>query len=717
MEQTAVPSGAEILAVALQRHQAGDFQQAELGYRQVLYIDPNHADAYHLLGVVASQTGRFDLGIAMISRALTLNPNVAIYHYNLASAHEILGHLEAAEESYERTLSLQPDFPEAHVNLGKVLFRQRRVDDATSHFNEALRQRPDCADAHCNLGAVFAAQGDVKSAVDQYRKALLLNPDFAEAHNNLAQPLLSLGQVDEAVAHSRHAMNLRPDWAEAHHNLGVALQQQNKLDEAAAHLHEALRLRPGFLEAMVCLGNVLVLQNRLDEAAIFYRKAFQLQPDCAEAFNGLGLVFERQDNLGDAFRCCQEALRLKPDFPDAINNLGIVLLKQDKLDEAIDCFRQALSLKACFAAAYYHWGMALERQGKFAGAIRCYDDAIRVQPTPPLSECRNDAGSHSALAYWNRALVMLLLGDFEHGWPEYEWRWTQPGFTRSHVHKPLWDGSGLGGQRILLHCEQGLGDTIQFIRYAPIVKQHGGTVIIECNRPLMRLLSGLPGIDHLVANGGPLPAFDIQAPLLSLPGILRTSLDAIPAAIPYLHADRVLITHWRNELASLDGFRIGIAWQGNAAYRNDRQRSIPLTHFAPLAELAGVRLISLQKGPGTDQLLALDGRFAVHDFGDQFDEANGAFMDTAAIMKNLDLVICSDSAIAHLAGALGVPVWLVLPAVPDWRWMLEREDSPWYPTMRLFRQTKAGDWDEVFKRIGKMLRDYAPKRITKGSQR
>ena len=255
---------------------------------------------------------------------------------------------------------------------------------------------------------------------------------------------------------------------------------------------------------------------------------------------------------------------------------------------------------------------------------------------------------------------------------------------------------------------------MQFIRYVPLVKQRGGTVIVECNRPLIPVLTGLPGIDHLAANGGTLPAFDIQSPLLSLPGILRTSLDTIPAVVPYLHADRELITHWHNELAFMDGFKIGIAWQGNMAYRNDHQRSIALTHFAHLADVPSVRLISLQKGIGADQLSALEGRFAVHDFGEHLDATAGAFMDTAAIMKSLDLVICSDSAVAHLAGALGVPVWLALSAVPDWRWMLKREDSPWYPTMRLFRQNEAGDWDEVFKRIAAMLRKYARMPIPKG---
>jgi hypothetical protein len=268
---------------------------------------------------------------------------------------------------------------------------------------------------------------------------------------------------------------------------------------------------------------------------------------------------------------------------------------------------------------------------------------------------------------------------------------------------PPWDGSPLDGRTILVHAEQGLGDTMQFLRYVPLVRRRGGRVILVCQPPLMRLLSRVPGIERLVAWGEPLPEYDVQVPLMSLPGLFGTTLETVPAEVPYLDAEPALVEAWRHRLGSYAGFQVGIVWQGNPRFRFDRLRSIPLAQFAPLARVPGVHLLSLQKGPGRDQLAALPGSFPVTDLGHQLDETTGAFLDTAAVMKNLDLVITSDTVAAHLAGALGVPVWVALHDVPDWRWLLDREDSPWYPTMRLFRQTRPGQWEEVFERIAAAL--------------
>jgi hypothetical protein len=334
--------------------------------------------------------------------------------------------------------------------------------------------------------------------------------------------------------------------------------------------------------------------------------------------------------------------------------------------------------------------------------------------------------------------LRLLLGDFEHGWTDFDLRLTQPGIDRHDFVQPLWDGSALKGRTILLYAEQGLGDTLQFIRYAPLVKQGDATVIVECQPNLVPLLRSFAGIDHLLARGSTPPPFDVHAPLLSVPVIFRTSLETIPQTVPYLRANSHLVEQWRRELRMCDvrsvtfdvrspasnpahrtsyvalPFKIGIAWQGNPAYRDDCQRSIPLVHFERLSKVNGVRLISLQRGPGAEQLpvvscqlsdnrqLTTDNSFVL-DLATRLDEKSGAFMDTASLMMSLDLVISSDTAVGHLAGALGVPVWVALPLVPDWRWRLEREESQWYPTMRLFRQTRRGQWVDVFDRIAEQL--------------
>jgi hypothetical protein len=291
--------------------------------------------------------------------------------------------------------------------------------------------------------------------------------------------------------------------------------------------------------------------------------------------------------------------------------------------------------------------------------------------------------------------LRLQQGDFEHGWPDYELRWVLPRAASPPAERPIWDGSCLDGKTILVHAEQGLGDTIQFIRFLPMLKERGGTVLFACPPRLERLLGACAGIDQVAFSGAPPHLFDVQAPLMSLPGICGTTLATIPAAVPYLRADACLVEHWRRQLEPAGDFKIGIAWQGNPKHAGDRYRSIPLRHFEALANLNGVKLVSLQKGPGVEQLSA---PFSLVEFGDRLDSA-GAFLDTAALLMNLDLVVTVDSAVAHLAGALAVPVWVVLGVGPDWRWMLERADSPWYPTMRLFRQRRLGAWAEVLECI------------------
>jgi hypothetical protein len=473
---------------------------------------------------------------------------------------------------------------------------------------------------------------------------------LARAHYNAGVSFFNQGRIEEAIRQYRQALVFDPDKMEAHNNLANLLQQLGRLDEAVASYHHALRLRPDCAEALTNLGTALSALGRLDEAIACYRRATHLLPSCAEIFN----------------------------------NLGLALVEHGKPDEALASFDQAVLIR------------------------------------PDYGESR-----------WNRSLLWLLHGDYANGWAEYEWRWTQPNMPPRFFPQPLWDGSALNGRTILVYSEQGLGDTLHFIRYVPFVQQRGGKVILECQPPLLRLLSGFPGLDQLIAQGGPLPHFDVQAPLLSLPRIFRTSFQTIPIDAPYLHSDPGLATRWRrmsgvrcpvsvvktssssdSGLRTPDSghfLRVGIAWQGNPTHRYDRQRSIPLAHFRRLAEIPGVQLVSLQKGPGTEQLHATAERFPILDLGSQIDAASGPFRDTAAIMFNLDLVICSDTAIGHLAGALGIPVWLALPALPDWRWLLKTDSSPWYPSIHLFRQTRCDDWETVFERIaGELAKSVNP---------
>jgi tetratricopeptide (TPR) repeat protein len=547
------------------------------------------------------------------------------------------------------------------------------------------------ARAYHRQAIAHALQGRLDEAVTSFQQALWLQPDYPDAHNNLGNVFFFQGRYELAEASYRQALALEPDFAEAHNNLGNTLVCQGRYEEARARCQQALDLQPNYPAAQNNLGNALKGLGQLAEAVACYQHALRLQPDYAEAHNNLGLALAGLERLEEAAASYQEALRLKPDYAEAHYNLGLVLVHREEWDLALGRLQEAIRLRPNSAEAHYSLGLAYTELGKPEEADRCYQQALRVRPD-------------YVDAHWGRAHTLLLLGNFALGWPEYEWRWLLKEFTQRPFRQPLWEGGSLAGRTILLHAEQGLGDTLHFIRYVAEVKKHGGTVLVECQPALLPLLSHCPGIDRLVAAGSNLPPFDVQAPLLSLPHILRTALDSVPAAVPYLFADVLLYEQWREELSRLPGFKIGIAWRGGIQYSKDHHRSIPLVQFAPLAQVEGVHLFSLQKGSGSEPIHAVAERFAVTDLGSRLDEQAGAFMDTAAVMRHLDLVITADTAIAHLAGGLGVPVWLALSFVPDWRWLLEREDSPWYPTMRLFRQNQSGDWDGVFERMARELR-------------
>jgi Tfp pilus assembly protein PilF len=429
------------------------------------------------------------------------------------------------------------------------------------------------------------------------------------------------------------------------------------------------------------------------EAARCYRRAVQCDPSLAEAHYNLGILLQRQGRAAGAMQCYRDAIRARADYAQAHNNLGMLYLAQGDLEKAGVCLSKALEFKPDSADVVNNLGNLMKFQGRWTEARVCYQQALQI------------AGDY-ALAHFNLAQWLLADGDFATGWSEYEWRSRCPEFAKHPLHQPRWQGDALVGRALLVRAEQGLGDTMQFVRYVGPLAQRGGTIILEVQRALVRLLKQSPvgELAQLVAAGDPLPKFDAYVPLLSLPGIFGTTPENIPAAGGYLSADPGLVEQWRGALGDAGPFKVGIAWQGRPAY-GDYFRSIPLASFAPLA-LDGVELVSLQKGPGALQLAALGGQFPVRDLGPELDEAHGAFMDTAAVMKNLDLVVTSDTATAHLAGALGVEVWVALTLAPDWRWMRERTDSPWYASMRLFRQTQLGDWAGVFERMAEALRQF-----------
>jgi Flp pilus assembly protein TadD len=475
---------------------------------------------------------------------------------------------------------------------------------------------------------------------------------------------------------------------------GNAFYLQGRYAEAAECYRRALRVKPDDVDALNNLGASLADLGRLADAVVCYQEAIRLRPNHAEAYYNLGNALRIAGRFDEAIAVYAQALRLRPEMVEAHNNLAIALRKKGRLAESMASARRALEVRPGNASALVNLGLGLAESGRVAEGLACYDEVVRREPD-------------NADAHHNRAQSWLLLGDWVHGWREYEWRWKCSDFRPPGYRQPQWDGAPLAGRTILLHAEQGFGDTLQFTRYAPLVKKRGGTVVLAAPERLHAILATAPGIDRIVSQPVD-PAvvhFDVYCPLLSLPAVFGTTPETVPAEVPYIRAEPERVERWRQVLEPYRGFRVGIAWQGSPTMLpHDVWRSIPLVKFAPLAAVEGVCLISLQRGSGTDQLPALAGRFPVGDVAQGFDESPGVLLDTAAVMKSVDLVVTCDTSIGHLAGALGVPAWIALQAVPAWRWLFEREDTPWYPTVRLFRQTLFGSWDDPFRRMAGELR-------------
>lgn len=482
---------------------------------------------------------------------------------------------------------------------------------------------------------------------------------------------------------------------EAAFRLAAEHQNSGRLDEAEALYRQILQAAPGHVASLNNLGILWAVQERLNEAVTAFRHAIQFRPDYADAHNNLGGVLKKQNALDESAAAFSRALQCQPRHAEAWSNIGAVLAEQGHVDQAIAAHRRALQLEPDHPQCYNNLAIALTEHGDFPAAATAYDHALALQPD-------------YAEAKFNYSLLLLLLGDFERGWPLYEARWNQPGFAQRPFSQPLWDGGSIEDKRILLHAEQGFGDSIQFIRYAPLIAARGGHVIVECPLPLVELFRSVKGVRQIVVTGDPLPSFDLHVPMHSLPGIFQTTVKNIPAEIPYLFAEPNRRRGWEVLLGSeRPCLRVGVALRGNSHNRWTRKRDIPAELFRPILQVPGINFFSLQVGFGAASLSAAGGPPAFPDSAGALQD----FADTAALMANLDLIITAETAVAHLAGALGRPTWTLVPFVPAWRWGLGRNDSPWYPTMRLFRQPALGDWPSVIHQVVEELERLSGARV------
>jgi tetratricopeptide (TPR) repeat protein len=487
-----------------------------------------------------------------------------------------------------------------------------------------------------------------------------------------------------------------------------------------ARLRTAAALHANQPQCLFDLANALLAAGELAEAIGCYRQAVALRPDFAEAFNNLGVALRRSGAIDEAITAFGKALEAHLDYADAHNNLGIALCDKRDWNAAVACFRRAVTLRPDFADACGNLGNAQLGRGDVDSAIACLRRAVQLRPdsfgmhnnlanallengdfTAAMAECRQSLALKPdyAEAHLSLSLMLLLQGDWEHGWPEYEWRWLSKEHRSptANFSQPRWQGEELGGRHILLHSEQALGDTLQMARYVPLVAARGGKVILACQPELAQLMRGIQDVDAVYHRRAALPNFDLHCPLLSLPGVFKTTPQTVPANVPYIRAAPELVEKWRKRLEAESGKKVGLVWAGRPDHSRDRQRSIRLEQLADLA-MGGVCLISLQKGEAAWH--ARPPKMRLIDYTDELVD----WSETAALVANLDLVITVDTAVAHLAGAMGKPVWVLMQFVPDWRWMLNRADSPWYPTMRLLRQKALADWRSPITHAAEALR-------------
>jgi tetratricopeptide (TPR) repeat protein len=627
----------------------GELTLAEVVGRQMLESQAHHTQALVLLGLIAARKGDLPASLQWFIQAQGSDPQQADLHFRVGLLQQQLGQDSEALQSLAAAIALAPQ----HAG--------------------ALHAQ----------GLSFKKLGRAQDALASYDSALAAAPGLADAWNNRAMALRQLGRLDEAVASLRKALALRPDSADIHNNLGSTLHRKGDFSAALEHYARALQLRPRDAQVLNNRGMALHALDRLEEAEAAYRSALQVDPAAWQTLMNLGVTQYEQKRHALALATLDRALALAPGEPDLLMNRANVLLELGRHDEALATYRGVERVRPDDAELRMNIGNALRETQRHADALVHYDKALAAEPG-------------NADVRWNRSLCLLAMGDYAQGWGEYEWRKraAKLGRVERDFAAPLWLGQEpLAGKTILLHAEQGLGDTLQMCRYAPLVAALGARVLLEVQKPVAGLLQALEGVSQLLARGDPLPPFDFHCPLMSLPLAMGTTLATVPAPIAYLKPEPQRVERWRNEV-DMARLRVGLAWAGNTAFAGDHKRSLELsTLLQGLPD--GPQYWSLQKDVAPHDRELLAGK--IHCF-----EQND-FVNTAAQISLMDVVVSVETSIAQLAGALGCGVWVLLGYSADFRWLPGREDSPWLPTARVFRQPRPGDWASVMASLRQAL--------------
>jgi tetratricopeptide (TPR) repeat protein len=710
----------EILRHARAAHERNALSEAERGYREVLSLDPDQAEALHFLGVLHFQYGKFeeadallrrsieqapsalalanhasvlsslarqDEALACLDRALELNPSHRRAQFLRAGVLADLGHHAEAVTACDHLLEQAPAQIEVLCRRGAALHMLARYEEALAACDQALTTDPKSFEALRTKGHALCALNRFGEGLESYGRALAIVPDSVEVLLSQGKTFAHIGRVGQALTQCNEALAIRPDSVDALFTGSVMLERLGRFNEAIARCERALKLNPTHAGALANRGKALRGLDRDTEALASYDASLDVEPRSREVLCNRAEVLVRLKRRPDALDSCERAIALDDTYPPAWYIQGRIFQQLHRYDEALVSFDHVLSITPGDTDALLQRGHTLCVLMRHDEALTSYEGVLSID-------------SEHTVARYSRAFLYLTVGDFERGWLEYEWRWReeQVGKHKRAFAQQQWAGTeSLEGKTILLHAEQGLGDTIQFCRYASLVKARGARVVLEVQYGLKSLLARMPGVDQVVARGEPLPPFDFHCPLLSLGLAFQTDLASIPSNVPYLRAEPILVEKWRARLGARTRPRIGIAWSGNPKNVNDHNRSIPLERMLPLLT-DEVEWISLQTQIRDDEQTVLD-TSAIRHFGSEIRD----FSDTAAIMQLVDRVICVDTSVAHLAGALNIPAWILVPYLPDWRWLLKREDSPWYPSVRLFRQSVAGDWNDVCDRVADAL--------------
>lgn len=662
-------------ALALEAFRNRDYAAAAAAAQEAVARDPHNFQWHYLRGRALAAGKDYEPAIDCYRRAIECDASQPAAHISMGVVTRALGLPWQAAECHRRALALDPDSFEAHLNLGNALIDLRDFDAAASAFQSALTVNERSSGAWLGLAKAWEAMANATDARAGYARAkTVLHPHSTESLSALATLARTANRHADAARYLKRIAELNPQAAEPLVDFGLALQQAGELQDSVDAFERARALQPDNIAALVNLGVSLTELQRYDAAQSVLQRALEVDARCVEAHVDLSVAYYRGRRIEPSLAHCELAVEIEPRHAGALTGKGVILMERRELPAAIECFRGAIA-------------------------------------SDPVN----------AKAHTNLALALLMAGEMREGWSEYEWRWKTyitRGMNYPRFAQPQWRGEPLAGRRLLIHAEQGFGDTLQFVRYAQLAAAQGARVFVEVQRPLESLVRSMPGIEQVIAYGDSLPEFDLQCPMLSLPLAFDTTLDTIPGGIPYLAPGAKASKRWRKRLAAVRGMKVGLVWAGGARKHDincdlvDQRRSMDLADLSALAQIECVRFVSLQIG-------TVPGEAARAAFGDRLLDWTadiGDFSDTAAIIDNLDLVIAVDTSVVHLAGAMGKRVWMLSRFDGCWRWLLDGDTTSWYPTMRIFRQPASGDWATPVARVSRALAEAAAGHAGAGSR-